>query len=200
MGTPTLSTGDTTRPRWLPDALLAAALIAFMLVGTYFASNGPGEHRAFDAGTVILLILAGGALAFRRTHPTGTVAVVFATLLAYRLIDYAQGPIWLAFLGACFSAVLHGARTVALAFALAAAVTFPLIEYTDHGEAPPLLGIAAAAAWLLVWLGVAEAIRIRRERATEVVQVREQEALRRASRSVCASPKSSTTRAAITCR
>jgi signal transduction histidine kinase len=32
-----------------------------------------------------------------------------------------------------------------------------------------------------VWLGVAEAIRIRRERATEVVQMREQEALRRAS-------------------
>jgi signal transduction histidine kinase len=182
MATPVLSTSEPARPRWYSDALLAAALTAFMLVGTHFASQAQPGRRPFDAGTVVLVMLAGGALAFRRTHPTGTVAAAFTVVVAYRLVGYAQGPIWFALLGAYFSAVLHGARAAALGFVLAAAVVFPLIESVVHdGEAPPLLGIAAAAAWLLVWLGVAEAIRIRRERTAEALRMREHDALRRAS-------------------
>jgi signal transduction histidine kinase len=42
-------------------------------------------------------------------------------------------------------------------------------------------GLAALAAWLLVLLGGAEIVRIRRERVAEAAQIREGEALRRAS-------------------
>jgi signal transduction histidine kinase len=50
-----------------------------------------------------------------------------------------------------------------------------------RGPAPSVAGLAAVAAWPLVILGAAEAVRIRRVRAAEAARIREEEALRRAS-------------------
>ena len=50
------------------DAVLALAIAVFLLVGTYFAAHGQPGRREFDAGTIVLLVAAAGALAFRRLH------------------------------------------------------------------------------------------------------------------------------------
>jgi signal transduction histidine kinase len=171
-----------SRASWVFDALLAAALTAFVLVGTYFASHGQPERQAFDTGAAALILLAGGSLAARRRHPVATLAVVFGSVLVYRAIGYAQGPIWLFLIVAYFSAVLAGKGIVAAGFAVAGFLVFPWIDAVlRDAPMPSVVEIAALAAWLIVLLGIAEAIRIRRERAAEALRMREEETLRRAS-------------------
>ena len=42
------------------DAAAALGLAVFLVVGTYFASQGQPARRPFDAGTVVLLVAAAG--------------------------------------------------------------------------------------------------------------------------------------------
>src|SRR5215218_3368468 len=153
--------GSSSRPSQIFDALLAAGLAAFLVVGTYFASQGQHHRRPFDAGTVALLVVGAA--------------------LVYNVLGYANGPIWLALIIAYFTAVVAGHR---LAAAVVAVVGFGIFPWLDHllrdQPGPSLVGVAGLAAWLLVLLGAAEGIRIRRERAAEAARIREEEALRRA--------------------
>jgi signal transduction histidine kinase len=179
---------ETTRPGslrseslWV-DGALAAGLAALIAVGTYGASQGQPERRSFDAWAIALIVVAAGALAGRRRYPVVVLEVVFGATLAYFALGYANGPIWLALIVAYFTAVVAGHR---LAAAVTAAIGFAIFPWLDYllrnGGAPSPAGLAALAAWLLVLLGGAEFVRIRRERIAEVARVREEEALRRAS-------------------
>jgi signal transduction histidine kinase len=164
------------------DAALAAGLAAVVTVGTYFASQHQPTRRPFDAGTIALIVVAAGALARRRRHPVAVVAVVFAATLLYFVLGYANGPIWLTLIVAYFTAAVRGHRPAAVITAAAGFGLFPWLDYLlRNGPAPSPAGMAAVAAWLLVLLGAAEAVRVRRERAAETVRTREEEALRRAS-------------------
>jgi signal transduction histidine kinase len=173
--------GSASRTSVIVDGALAAGLAAFLTVGTYFASQGQPDRRPFDAGAIALVIVAAGALAWRRRRPVAVLGVVFGAALIYFVVGYANGPIWLALIVAYFTAVVGGHR---LAAAVTAAVGFGVFPLLDHllrdQPGPSLVGMAGLAAWLLVLLGVAEAIRIRRERMVEAARIREEEALRRA--------------------
>jgi signal transduction histidine kinase len=164
------------------DGALAAGMVALLTVGTYFASVDQPARRSFDAGAVALIVVAAGALVARRRHPVAVMALVFATTLVYLLLGYANGPIWLALIISYFTAAVRGHR---LAAAITAAAGFGIFPWLDRllgrGPAPTLVSLTALAAWLLVLLGAAEAVRIRRERAAEAARIREEEALRRAS-------------------
>jgi signal transduction histidine kinase len=166
----------------LVDGALAIGLAALLIVGTYLASRGQSERRSFDAGAVALLILAAGALAARRWQPVAVLAVVFGVTLAYHAIGYANGPIWLALIVAYVTAVYRGYRVAAGIVAVAGFALFPWLDFLirDRG-APSLVALLALAAWLLVLLGAAEIVRVRRERAAEAARTREEEELRRAS-------------------
>jgi signal transduction histidine kinase len=173
--------GSASRTSVIVDGALAAGLAAFLTVGTYFASQGQPDRRPFDAGAIALVIVAAGALAWRRRRPVAVLGVVFGAALIYFVVGYANGPIWLALIVAYFTAVVGGHR---LAAAVTAEVGFGVFPWLDHllrdQPGPSLVGMAGLAAWLLVLLGVAEAIRIRRERMVEAARIREEEALRRA--------------------
>jgi hypothetical protein len=173
--------GSVSRTSQVFDGLLAAGLAAFLVVGTYFASQGQQHRRPFDAGAVALLVVAAGALAWRRRSPVPVLGVVFGAALVYNVLGYANGPLWLALIIAYFTAVVAGHR---LAAAVVAVVGFGIFPWLDHllrdQPGPSLVGIAGLAAWLLVLLGAAEAIRIRRERMAEAARIREEEARRRA--------------------
>jgi signal transduction histidine kinase len=164
------------------DGALAAGLAAFLTVGTFFASQGQPDRRRFDAGAVVLLLVAAGALAWRRRHPVAVLGVVFGAVLIYLVLGYAAGPIWLALIIAYFTAAVAGHRLAAAVVAVAGFSIFPWLDYLLRDRpGPSLVGLAGLAAWLLVLLGAAEAVRIRRERTAEAVRIREEEALRRAS-------------------
>lgn len=174
--------GPAPRASLIPDGALAAGLAAFVTVGTYFASQHQPTRRPFDAGTIALIIVAAGALVLRRRHPVAVLTLVFGIMLVYEAIGYANGPIWLALVIAYITAVVRGHRLAAAIAAVAGVGIFPWLDLlVRNGPAPSPASIAALAAWLLVLLGGAEVVRIRRERAAEADRIKEEEALRRAS-------------------
>ena len=127
-------------------------------------------------------MVAALALAARRRRPLAVLAVVFAATLVYVLIGYKDGPIWFPLIIAYFTAAVRGHRLAAAMTAVAGFALFPWLDFlVRDGPAPTLISLLALAAWLLVLFGAAEIVRIRRERVAEAVQMREEEALRRAS-------------------
>jgi signal transduction histidine kinase len=163
------------------DVAVAAGLAVFLMVGTYFASQRQPKYRPFDAGTVTLILLAAAALAWRRRYPIAVMTVVFGATLAYFVIGYANGPIWIALIVAFVTAVTRGHRAAAAITAVAGFGIFPWVDHLLRDRpGPTFANLAGLAAWLLVLLGVGEAVRIRRERAAEAVRIREEETLRRA--------------------
>jgi signal transduction histidine kinase len=174
--------GLAPRTSLFVDGALAAGLAAFITLTTYFASQGQPARRPFDAGTIALILVAAGSLAARRRRPVIVMEVVFGATILYFLRGYANGPIWLALIVAYVTAVVGGHRLAAAITAVTGFVIFPWLDYVVRdGRAPSATGLAGLAAWLLVLLGGAEIVRIRRERATEAAQIREEGALRRAS-------------------
>jgi signal transduction histidine kinase len=181
---------DTIAPRRVdadPDALvpaipLAVGLGIFVTVGTYFASQGEHVARPFDAGTVALIAIASVTIAFRRRSPVPVLLIVFGTVLVYAGLGYANGPMWLFMVVAFLNAVLRGYRIPAAIVAFLGFLIFPWLDHLlRDGQSPSFASLAALAAWLLVLLGVGEAVRLRRERAAEAARIQEEEALRRAS-------------------
>jgi signal transduction histidine kinase len=173
--------GLAWRTSGIVDGALAAGLAALLTVGTYLASQGPPDRRPFDAGAGALVIVAAGALAWRRRQPVAVLGVVFGATLTYFVLGYANGPIWLALIIAYFTAVVSGHRLAAAVAAVAGFGIFPWLDSLLRNQpGPSLAGMAGLAAWLLVLLGAAEAIRIRRERTAEAARIREEEARRRA--------------------
>ena len=166
----------------LADGALAVGLAAFVTVGTYFASQNQPGRRPFDAGTVALIVVAAGVLVVRRRFPVAVLVAVFGSVLAYHVIGFANGPIWLTLILAYVTAVLRGHRVAAGVVAVAGFAIFPWLDFLFRdGTAPSLFEFGALAAWLLVLLGAAEIVRIRRERVAEEARIREEETLRRAS-------------------
>ena len=189
------------RSRALFDAALAVALAAFLLVGSYFASQGQPGRRAFDAGAVVLLLVAAGALAWRRRYPVAVLLVVFGATLTYFVVGYAPSPIWLVMIVAYFTAVVAGHRLPAAIVAVVGFLVFPWLDFLlRDAAAPSPAGLAGLAAWLLVLLGVGEGIRIRRERATRRRGSGRRRRCGERARSASASPGSSSTPSATTCR
>jgi signal transduction histidine kinase len=175
-------TDEARRRSLIVDGALAAGLAAFVTLGTYFASHDQPAHRPFDIGTIALIMVAAGALAARRRYPVAVLTVVFGATLVYFGIGYANGPIWLTLITAYVTAVFLGHRVAAAIIAAAGFLGFPWLDYlVRDGQAPSLAFLTGLAAWLLVLLGAAEIVRIRRERAVEAVRIREEETLRRAS-------------------
>ena len=164
------------------DAAAALGLALFLVVGTYFASQGQPARRPFDAGTVVLLIAAAGALAFRRRWPVGVLWFVFAVDLTYFTLNYAAGPIWLTLVISSFTAVVEGHLWAAVTAAAVGFVIFPWLDYVLRDRpAPPIANLVGLAAWLLVILGAGLIFRTRRERVAEAARMREEERLRRTS-------------------
>ncbi|HXF37277.1 MAG TPA: sensor histidine kinase [Actinomycetota bacterium] len=166
----------------MADALLGAGLAVLLTVITAFASANQPDRRPFDLGTAALVVAAAGALAFRRRHPVPVLLWVFGATLLYFVLGYANGPIWLALIVAYTTAIVRGHRVAAWIAAAIGFAVFPWLDFVlRHAPPPSLGGLAALLAWLLVLMGAAEAVRLRRERAAEAIRIREEETRRRAS-------------------
>jgi signal transduction histidine kinase len=164
------------------DALIALGLAALMVVGTYFASHGQPGRRGFDALAVVLVVAAAAALAFRRRWPVAVLLFVVGVALIYFVLDYANGPIWLALVVASFTAVVEGHLTAAAIIVAAGFVIFPWLDYLLRDRpAPAIANLVGLAAWLLVILGAGVLVRNRRDRIAEATRAREEERLRRTS-------------------
>jgi signal transduction histidine kinase len=161
------------------DLLLAVAIAAVQVTATSFAAQNQDGRAAMDAGAYALLAAGPAALLFRRSFPVATLGFVFTTALAYWLLDYPRGPIFLALIVAIITAVVRGHRAAAWTSLALGYLAFVGLGSTAGVEQVTLGQALGLAAWLLVVGAVAELIRSRSERAAQAERTRKQEALRR---------------------
>jgi signal transduction histidine kinase len=170
-------------PNWRVDVLPAVLIGAFQIGVTHIASHRQTGRHGLDALGIALLAIGALGLIGRRRWPVPTLGVAIAATLAYLLLDYAEGPIWLPLIIALFNAMISGHRLVAWGALALGYPAFMWLPYLVGSEPKPPNALAAVgiAAWLLVLGTVAEIARIRRERSLEANRMRAEEARRRAS-------------------
>ncbi|MGH2661161.1 MAG: sensor histidine kinase [Actinomycetota bacterium] len=167
---------------WRFDIGIALGVGAAQILFTHFAAHGQREREPLDALAYALLAAGPVALMARRRLPVAVYLFVFCATLAFSVIGYARGPIFLSLLVAFFTVVITGHRLAAIMGLAAGYFGFLWLPYLLEREPAPSLGaILGLAAWLLVILSAAEFVRVRRERALETARTREEEARRRAS-------------------
>lgn len=171
--------------RWSRRDVGLAVVVGFVQVmATALAAHHrpqPGR-RPLDGLGVVLLLAGPAALALRRRFPVAVLEVAFLTTLAYVVIGYRLGPIWLGLIVAYVNAAWRGRRWAAwgtLAVGWAAFLWLP--HWFGRDRAPIGQEVLGLAAWLLVLAAVAEVVKARRERAQEAFRVRREETERRAS-------------------
>jgi MYXO-CTERM domain-containing protein len=173
------------RPGWADDALLAAGLAAFAVVGTVGASDNQPTSRPPGVAGWTLLLVAAAAVAFRRRHPLTVLAVTAAATAAWLAARHPYGPMFLPLCVAVFTAASAASRRRFPALAAGVGgllVVLVAVAVSDgrerlYDDVPSQLPrILLAWATLLavpLWLGWAA--RVRRERAAEEARRRAEE-------------------------
>jgi len=170
----------TASRRRAADVALALGVGIVQVGATYLASRHQPDRRSFDVLALVLLAAGPIALLFRRRYPVTVLLVSSATVLAYWVIGYGRGPVFLAMIVALATVVMAGRREVAIAVLVGGYLSFLWLAPALGRDDSPSVGAAAAlAAWLLVLYGGCELLRIRQERIVEAAQLREEETKRR---------------------
>lgn len=119
--------------------------------------------RELDWFAYLLLVAGPLALLARRRHPYAVLLIVLAVTIVYPLAGFGFGPIFISLVVAFLAAATQGPRwlTYPLPFLGWAAVMWG-VPWLRGENPPPSIAVTATAAWLLVLVGVAEAIRQRR--------------------------------------
>jgi signal transduction histidine kinase len=177
-----------------PRDVRIAVIVAAVQIGATIGASHRHEHRGcwwtstcsapthLDAWAIALMVLGPLALLARRRYPRGVLLVVFAVDLVYVSLGYVQGPNYASLAVAVVNAVIAGDRLAARGAVVAGWVLFLWLPAAlGTAGTPSWLAALSIAAWLLVLLGAAEAIRGRQERAAEARRIREQENRRKAS-------------------
>jgi signal transduction histidine kinase len=164
------------RPPWADDALLAAGLAAFGVVGTLGAVDNQPTSRPPGLLGWGLLLAASAAVVFRRRSPGSVLAVTAAATVGWLAARHPYGPVFLPLCVAVYTAAASWPR--GRFPALAAAVGGLLVVLVAVGvadgrgrldEVPGQLSrvLLAWATLLGVPLWVGWAARVRRERAVQ---------------------------------
>ena len=154
-----------------------------MLVGTFGNEYGPGTRHP-DAGAAALVLAIAACLTVRRRRPVPVLTAVWLLTLAYFLARYPSGygPAWLGLVVAYYTAVVTGHRLAGAVAGVSGFLVFPwLDDILGRGTAPSPEILSFIAASLLVVFGLAEGIRVRRQRTAEAARTRAEEARRKAS-------------------
>jgi uncharacterized membrane protein (UPF0136 family) len=163
------------------DLARAVVIGVVQVAVTYLAAHNQPERRHLGLLGSALLAAGPAALAVRRRWPLPVLAFVLAVTVAYYVLGYPFGPVFLALIVAFFTAVTRGYRRGAWLLAAAGLSSwFALQTLLGWGPPPATLHVALVAGWLLVVLTVSEIARAGRQRAVEAEQARRQESRRRA--------------------
>src|SRR4029079_7043068 len=165
------------------DPIVACGVIAFCLVVTIAIAQDSTDP--FNGWTVVLIVVIGGCLAFRRRAPEVALGVSGAGLALYSVGHYAGGPIYLVPLVLVARIASEGDRRRTIYAAGATMLAFVIVGVASDGfsHLPYLL---AMAGWLLgaVFLGTAHHNRRAllcelQQRAKDLEENQEEEARRR---------------------
>jgi signal transduction histidine kinase len=177
------------------DIRLAALAAAIQVGGTLGASGhrqADGRHGCWWSSSchaathlnlvgVALLGVGPLALLVRRRHPRAVLTATFAATLLYVSLGYLPGPNYFALVIAVVSAVRTGDRLAVRVAVIAGWVLFLWLPAAlGVTGAPTVLAALSIAAWLLVLLVAAEALRGRQERAADARRARQEAGRRKA--------------------
>jgi len=175
------------------DVRLAAVCAVIQIGGTVGAAHHASHMHScwwasgcrpatqLDVGAYALLALGPLALVLRRRYVRQVLAFVFAVTAAYVVRGYPAGPNFLSLGFAVVSALFAGERVLAWAAVGVGWLLFLGLPWAlGHSGEPDVLAALAIAAWLLVALASAEAVRSRRERFAQARRTRELQARRQA--------------------
>ncbi|HEY1618007.1 MAG TPA: histidine kinase, partial [Streptosporangiaceae bacterium] len=186
---PTVAAGDLGRPsilhrlrelRWRADLALPVVLAVLQVGGGVAGTRLHHGHAHLAVSGVLdwLLIIAGpAALTLRRRHPVAVLWVCFAATLS-------PAGTWLphlSLIAAFLSAATRGHRRAAWVVIVAGYVSAVWLAPLAYGQPTGSLEFALQlAAWLLVLVIAAEAVRMRREHAADAAAARELDKRRQA--------------------
>ena len=157
------------------DVALALFVTAMQVQGVLVRGPESGERAVTDLGNlgVALLVVPGLALVARRRWPVAVFAVVGAASAGYYLLDYSDGPAWLALFVALFTVTAYGdgRRSVAIAGAGIAVLAAGWLVAARDVEPPAAIG------WVFFRIGASvmsaalgESVRARRVIAVEALE------------------------------
>ncbi len=159
------------------DGLLAAALGAFLVVGSHGAATNAPAARPLDLLAYALIGVAAASLLVRRLWPPVTLAATVGATAAYLAIGYTYGPVFLVTSVGGYSVAARwpawrslGACVLALVAVYGGALLRPV-----EGAGEASLVALLPAGFLLVPWAVGTAVRLVRE---DAVRAREEEARR----------------------
>jgi signal transduction histidine kinase len=167
---------------------LAILVGLIQVLGTRAAASGQHDAAALDAWAYTLLMAGPVVLLVRRPVPMLTLAVSLTATVAYALSNYPDGPSFVAVVVALFAAVRTGRRRITWSLTAVAYLAYvglgraldllgsPFDAFDAFGgfsvNKPTLSQSVAVAAWLLVVLALAEAVRVRAEHFAEMSRFR----------------------------
>ena len=156
--------------------VLPAVIALIQVLGTTAAARHQSGARELDALAYALLVAGPAILTRRRRWPVAALVGVAGVTLAYVLVGYPDGPIFLSLIITFVGASIRGHRVAVWAVAAVSYFGFlwgPSIVGT--GRSPTLPEIVGIGAWVLVLLAFGELARTGRERGAEAARMRREE-------------------------
>jgi signal transduction histidine kinase len=145
------------------DVVVAAAAAVVVIVGSVLAAGVQQPPRPLDAWAYLLMVVAAGALAWRRAAPMVALVGAVGAVGVYLLGGYPYGPIQLCMVVAMFEVARRvPLRTSLLACGLAAgaAVAFVLARLARDADMPAVL-VSAWTGWLVVPWSLGALVQVR---------------------------------------
>lgn len=169
---------DRRRPR----AFLAVVLAVVSVLGSVGATHGQPGARPLDLVGVALLLVSPLVLVLLVPRPVVAVAVSVAAAGTFLVAGYAWGPVLAGPVGVLVGVLLSGSAERGRRVAWGGAVLFAgavVAAAALRPDAPPRATLLGGAAWTVVVLLVAGAIR---DRSARIAAAREAEQVARAER------------------
>jgi signal transduction histidine kinase len=150
--------------RLLDRAPIYATGVAVALALVFITPRAAGDERGeIDALAVVLCVIAGLSLAFRRDHPLGQYVVAMGATLTYAALDYPGGPIYgVAFVSA-LAMVAGTERRTWMPAAFGGGALLLAAQAAVYGWSLHIFALAAV--WFVGTVLFGEAARLRREQA-----------------------------------
>lgn len=147
-----------------PGEVALAVMAGLVQVGgTAAAARHQADVRTLDVPGYLLLTSGPAALIVRRRWPVTVLLVAFVATLAYVLLGYPGGPIWVALIVAFGTALVLGHRIAAYMSLLAGYPCFVwLVNLVNGLPLPSGWAAGGIAAWMLLLVAGSELVRNRR--------------------------------------